>query len=506
MNSLLILILHLILYGLPPFLVVKFFHTFKSVSFFYAYFGFLFVFTQLFAVFYSIRLSDYLIITGGNIAYSSIILITFFIAIVSQDPTVVRNLISIQVILNLFLFFLYVLLYAVLNEPETINIFSISPEIFSTTITINIVSSCVFIIEILGMFFILVKIKELTNNFMLIILLCIALYVGILVLDGFLFPFIISFFEPEFGQFIVGGIYGKLILGIGFAPFLLAFMTIHRNSLESYLKDPFSIKEILIPPRRALLKRLKKTELELKESEERYRNAYEQANLYRDLFVHDMRNILQNVNSSYELLSEFIYDPAKEEKSKKLLEMTGEQVRRGKELISNIQKLSQLEEVNIILEKINPYEFLEKSIAFIKNSFSKKKINIEVDIQNEKSLVQANELLLDVFENILTNAIRYNQSPIVEITIKCSKEQKKGVKYLKFEFMDNGRGISADQKKLIFQKGQRREKRSQGMGLGLSVVNKIMESYKGHIWVEDRIKGDYMKGSNFILLIPEVMP
>jgi signal transduction histidine kinase len=41
------------------------------------------------------------------------------------------------------------------------------------------------------------------------------------------------------------------------------------------------------------------------------------------------------------------------------------------------------------------------------------------------------------------------------------------------------------------------------MGLGLSLVKKIIDSYKGQIWVEDKIKGDFTKGSNFIILIPE---
>lgn len=41
------------------------------------------------------------------------------------------------------------------------------------------------------------------------------------------------------------------------------------------------------------------------------------------------------------------------------------------------------------------------------------------------------------------------------------------------------------------------------MGLGLSLVKKIINSYNGKIWVEDRFKGDFKKGSNFIFLIPE---
>ena len=38
-------------------------------------------------------------------------------------------------------------------------------------------------------------------------------------------------------------------------------------------------------------------------------------------------------------------------------------------------------------------------------------------------------------------------------------------------------------------------------GALLSLVKKILDGYNGKIWVEDKVKGDYSKGSNFILLI-----
>ena len=41
------------------------------------------------------------------------------------------------------------------------------------------------------------------------------------------------------------------------------------------------------------------------------------------------------------------------------------------------------------------------------------------------------------------------------------------------------------------------------MGVGLSLVKKIIKKYNGKIWVEDKVKGDYTQGSNFIILIPE---
>ena len=70
------------------------------------------------------------------------------------------------------------------------------------------------------------------------------------------------------------------------------------------------------------------------------------------------------------------------------------------------------------------------------------------------------------------------------------------------QFMDNGIGILDENKDIIFQKGHKKDKNARGMGIGLSLVKKIVESFKGEIWVQNRIKDDYEQGSNFIILIP----
>lgn len=148
------------------------------------------------------------------------------------------------------------------------------------------------------------------------------------------------------------------------------------------------------------------------------------------------------------------------------------------------------------------YAFLTVGIAisflFKIKVFEEEFNKIKKSKKNQKIYV-----LLDVFENIFINSIRYNDNSVIEILIKISKLQKDGIRFLKMEFMDNGTGISDDRKKIIFQKGYKKEKQSKGMGLGLSLVKKIIESYNGQIWVEDKIEGDFTKGSNFIVLIPE---
>ncbi len=246
----------------------------------------------------------------------------------------------------------------------------------------------------------------------------------------------------------------------------------------------------------------KQAEQKLQESEKKYREAYNQVNFYKDLFAHDMNNILQNIISCEELTSLLEDDPGKVKKRKKYLSIIKEQVLRGKHLISNVQKLSQIEETEISLKKLDACNILEEEIFSIKKTFPLKKINVKISDGNSFQ-VQANELLHDVFANILINAIKYNNNQNIEILINISNETHDGVNYVKFEISDNGMGIPDIRKKIIFQRGYEEHKSGKGMGLGLSLVNKIIESYDGNIWVEDNVKGDWKNGSKFVILIPK---
>jgi len=180
------------------------------------------------------------------------------------------------------------------------------------------------------------------------------------------------------------------------------------------------------------------------------------------------------------------------------------QVIRGANLVLNIRKLSQLEETEISFKRIKICNILKNSIDYVKNTYQDKKININVDSISKQLYVSANKLIRDVFENILINAIKHNKNTIPELDVKISKEQKLGVNYLKMEFLDNGVGVKDTRKEKIFQGGYDKNKNVHGKGLGLSLVKRIIENYSGEIRIEDKVKGDYTKGSNFILLIPEV--
>ncbi len=285
----------------------------------------------------------------------------------------------------------------------------------------------------------------------------------------------------------------------------------------SYLKEKPDIDEgPFLKEERALLNALSErigkiaermeAEQKLKESNEKeYREAYNRAEFYKDLFTHDINNILHNLFSGVELSEMYIGDPEKIEKLREINSIIKNQINRGAKLVSNIRKLSKLEENEISIKKIEICSILEKSITFIKNSYQDRDMNIQVDSISERLYIQANELLEDVFENILINAVKYNENPKVEIIVKISREQMRSINYLKMEFLDNSIGIDDFRKKLIFQRGHIEGKGVHGLGLGLSLVKKIIETYNGKIWVQNRVKGDHSKGSNLVLLIPEVL-
>lgn len=74
--------------------------------------------------------------------------------------------------------------------------------------------------------------------------------------------------------------------------------------------------------------------------------------------------------------------------------------------------------------------------------------------------------------------------------------------YFRIEFIDNGIDVADHRKKVIFQRGHREQKGSKGMGLGLSLVSKILSIFNGKIWFDVIVKGDYTQGSKIIALLP----
>ncbi len=241
----------------------------------------------------------------------------------------------------------------------------------------------------------------------------------------------------------------------------------------------------------------------LVKSETKYRLAYNRAEFYKDLFVHDINNILQNLQFSLEIISQNLEDYEQKEKLDELIMIAKGQVNRGAELGLNVKKLSDLETGTIKNEPLEVLKILEQIREDIYSKFPKNHVKIDIFSEEEKIYVTANILLEDIFNIILNNAVKYNENTIKEISIKISKEVKDFGSNIRIEFIDNGVGIPDSMKKSLFEPVHKKTKDFKRIGLGLLLVNEVIGSLSGKIWIEDKVLGDYKKGSNIVLSIPE---
>ncbi|TXT56295.1 MAG: putative Signal transduction histidine kinase [Promethearchaeota archaeon] len=242
----------------------------------------------------------------------------------------------------------------------------------------------------------------------------------------------------------------------------------------------------------------------LSKSRKKYERAYQRINFYKDIFTHDIGNILQNLQSSVDLFQLYWNEPKKVEDIKEILNIFNSQVKRAEKLITNVKRISDIEDERTKIKNVNVLSILKKVISQINILYKSKNLEINLSSYKERNiLVKANDFLLDVFDNILSNAVIHNKNTPKKIMIKISEVLEKNQEYVKFEIMDNGVGIESSMKKKIFERGPIKIEAKRGIGLGLPICKKIIDLYKGKIWVEDRIEGQPNKGSNFIILIPK---
>ena len=248
----------------------------------------------------------------------------------------------------------------------------------------------------------------------------------------------------------------------------------------------------------------KKAKQELKESERKYKDAFNKINFFKDLLAHDVKNIFNNINMAIQMIGlqkkqkeETTVTPSEEE----LINMIRIQLEKGIKLISNIQRLSEIEKGEKIKKVIDLKQVINTSLQYIQTRFQERNIEIIRKMPKVIPRVLGGELLIDAFENILLNGIVHNNSKIIRLEIIVSEIHENGLAWVKIEFKDNGIGVEDERKKNIFKRKYTKNNKNGGMGIGLSLVKSIIESYGGRIWVENRIRKDHRQGSNFVMLL-----
>lgn len=223
--------------------------------------------------------------------------------------------------------------------------------------------------------------------------------------------------------------------------------------------------------------------------------AKARAEFFNDLMAHDLNNMHQGIMSSLELI---LSEEDLPDHLRKMAESALKQVNRSVSLINNVKKFAMVNKEDIVLEKTDPAESLVAAIQIMHQTFPNQNITIDTNLTSGTYCIMANDFLQDVFYNILHNAVKFTESDEVNIRVKTSLTDEG--EFLQFEFEDWGTGISDRLKENILTGIDERVRRVSGVGLTL--VKQIVGQYNGKVWVEDRVEGDFTKGTRVVIMLP----
>lgn len=168
-------------------------------------------------------------------------------------------------------------------------------------------------------------------------------------------------------------------------------------------------------------------------------------------------------------------------------------------LVTNILKLNKLENQKVVLEKskFNLSESVSECLINFENLIEEKNINIQADIEDEIFIYSDQNMLELVWSNLISNAIKFTPKDGA-VGVSCKKE-KSSAGGVVVEVWDTGCGISSESGKHIFEKFYQGDTshKTQGNGLGLALVKKIIDILGGEISVESEVG----KGSKFSIAI-----
>ncbi|MBQ7121500.1 MAG: HAMP domain-containing histidine kinase [Clostridia bacterium] len=162
------------------------------------------------------------------------------------------------------------------------------------------------------------------------------------------------------------------------------------------------------------------------------------------------------------------------------------------ELVTNILKLNKLENQNIYpnIKKCCLSEQLCECILAFESELENKNLEIETDIEDEVFVETDTELLSIVWNNLISNAIKFTDNGgKIGISLKASGDE------VSVCITDTGCGMTAETGKHIFEKFYQGDTShaTHGNGLGLALVKRVIDILEGEINVESVLN----KGTKF---------
>lgn len=210
---------------------------------------------------------------------------------------------------------------------------------------------------------------------------------------------------------------------------------------------------------------------------------------------HEFRNPLAVISLSVGNVIRFWDKLSEEDKLKKLAKVES-QVTRMNQLLEHLVFSGKLEAGEIECEfiEVNAQEFLQSVLETVKLSFKKEPTIILKCEDLETNLFIDLELGKRIFQNLLTNAIKYGNEK--EVLVHIKNHEKSTI----IEVTDHGNGMSQENLSNLFKPFKRGKnvENIQGTGLGLTIVKNCVDRHQGTIEVQSEVG----KGSTFKVSLP----
>ena len=253
----------------------------------------------------------------------------------------------------------------------------------------------------------------------------------------------------------------------------------------------------------------KKNEQALHESYESYRQlvaelsvtnaelmeANKELEQFTAIVSHDLKEPVRTVKS-FLLLMEKTLDQGQYQNIKGYIGKSIHASQRMQDLIDNLLYYSQISRSPLLKEDVGVENLIQEALQNLSAAIERSHASIIID--NQADVLQGDRVqLVQLFQNILANALKFTGEKTPNVTIDCLKEGDQ----VKFIITDNGIGIDQQDLEKIFEVFRRLNLSQQypGTGVGLAICKKVVERHKGEIWAES-VPG---KGTTFFIILPQ---
>jgi len=243
----------------------------------------------------------------------------------------------------------------------------------------------------------------------------------------------------------------------------------------------------------------KHTEEELKKSAANLKNLVETKDRFISIVSHDLRTPFSSIIGFTDLL---LNDKElDEEKRTQYIEFIQESSQSMLGLLNSLLDWTRLQTGRMKFEpdRINARDIIQKSIQILSGSAIQKGIHLISELNKDFFVHADEELLLQVFNNLISNAIKFTKTGgSIKISAVADIEKRN----VRFSVQDEGVGILKENIDKLFKvdskyttPGTSGEK---GSGLGLSLVYEIIKKHGGEI----RVESEFGSGTKFIFTLP----